>query len=295
MGPDATRMIAREVLPAPPAPRQQLWRVLRHVMRRRTGDGVIPGMSVEVPALRSSPRRLLAYRAICGFRDAGLPVTFPQVQAAGLQIHLLTRREFPLPLLGVVHVRNTIRQIQPLHPANEYRVQVEVLGGGPVQGGVEFAVATRYFDDRTLVWESVATGLRRSRRTRGRKRTRAAQEPADRFQEYATFDVPSDIGRRYGRISGDMNPIHLSRLGARLFGLPGHIAHGMWSLARCLALLQDTLPAPPFEVAVEFKQPVLLPSRVSLLHAAGIDSVAFALTAHDRSRLHLLGSIGAAR
>ena len=49
--------------------------------------------------------------------------------------------------------------------------------------------------------------------------------------------APRDIGRRYGRVTGDLNPIHLSALSARLFGFRRAIAHGMWTKARALAAL----------------------------------------------------------
>lgn len=290
----AGRIIARgsEVLPAPPSARQLLWRLLRTIGRQSREDAAVPGMSVEVPAMAVDARRLLAYRELLGFRGVGLPPPYPQVQAAGLQIHLLTRPECKLSVPGIVHVRNTIRQFRALELARSYRVRAELLGGTPVQKGLEFAVATCYYDGDTMAWESVATGLFRSpRHARGERRPAAAREVLDRFEHRSTFDVPSNIGRRYGRISGDLNPIHLFRLTGRLFGHPGHIAHGMWSMARCLAAMQDELPPVPFEIDVQFKQRLLLPSRVSLLQSAVPGSIEFALTSQDRQRVHVRGSI----
>ena len=62
-------------------------------------------------------------------------------------------------------------------------------------------------------------------------------------------------------MSQDYNPIHLYGFTAKLFGFPRAIAHGLWSAARCLALLQDKLPTPPVAYSVQFKQPLLLPGR----------------------------------
>lgn len=280
-----------EILSTLPSPRRQLWRVLRTLTRKGAGTAAIPAMSVSLPALRADPHRLQVYRALCGFDDAGLPVTYPQVQAAALQVHLLTRPEFPLPLLGLVHVRNTIRQLQRLDPACDYGVRVDVIGGTPVPAGVEFSVVIRYDDHGTVVWEAVVTGLWRDpHRTRGPKGP-ASPAAVARLEPCATFDAPSNIGRRYGRASGDLNPIHLWRVTGRLFGLRGHIAHGMWAVARCLTLLPGGPPAPPCAVTVEFKQPLLLPARVSLLRSAEVDPLEFALTSPDRTRVHLVGSI----
>jgi acyl dehydratase len=287
---DEQRAVA-EVLPALPSRRRLWWRVFRTLLRRRKEHGDVPALSVEVPALHVDPHRLQAYRAVCGFEHAVLPVTYPQVQAAALQMHLLTRPEFPLPLLGVVHVRNTIRLFQALDPAKVYRVRVDVQSGTIVPSGIEFPVVVRYYDKETLVWEAVATGLCRTRRRgTGAKWPSAAQE-VERFEACATFDVPSDIGRRYGRVSGDRNPIHLWPLGGRLFGYPSHIAHGMWCLARCLVLLHQDAPPPPVEIQVKIRQPLFLPARVTLWRSQSADSLEFGLTTADRARLHLRGSI----
>ena len=287
---DDRRPVA-EVLPALPSRHRLWWRVLRTLMRRRKKHDDVPPLSVEVPALHIDPHRLQAYRAVCGSEHAIVPVTYPQVQAAALQMHLLTRPEFPLPLLGVVHVRNTIRLFQPLDPATAYRVRVDVQSGTAVPSGIEFPVVVRYYDDETLVWEAVATGLCRTRRRRtGAKRPSAAEE-VERFEACAAFDVPSDIGRRYGRVSGDRNPIHLWPLGGRLFGYPSHIAHGMWCLARCLVLLHQEAPPPPVDIQMELRQPLFLPARVTLWRVQQGDTLEFILTTSDRARLHLRGSI----
>ena len=38
-----------------------------------------------------------------------LPATYPHVLAFALQMHLLTDKHFPFPLLGLVHLRNRIQ------------------------------------------------------------------------------------------------------------------------------------------------------------------------------------------
>ena len=51
-----------------------------------------------------------------------------------------------------------------------------------------------------------------------------------------------------------------TRWSAKPFGFPRAIAHGMWTKARCLAALR--LPD-AFDAEVRFKQPVLLPGKVT--------------------------------
>jgi acyl dehydratase len=106
----------------------------------------------------------------------------------------------------------------------------------------------------------------------------------------AIWQVPADIGRRYGAVSGDRNPIHLHNVSAKLFGMPRAIAHGMWLKARVLAALQSELPE-SFTAEVRFKRPVLLPARVGFSTAKAAGGRAFALHDAKRGIPHLEGRI----
>ena len=61
-------------------------------------------------------------------------------------------------------------------------------------------------------------------------------------QRHSPGSCPADLGRRYAGVSGDHNPIHLYPLTAKAFGFPRQIAHGMWSMARCVGALENRLP-----------------------------------------------------
>jgi acyl dehydratase len=96
-----------------------------------------------------------------------------------------------------------------------------------------------------------------------------------------------DLGRRYGSVSGDRNPIHMHALSARLFGFPQAIAHGMWTKARCLAALEARLPD-AYTVDVSFRRPILLPSRVTF----SAEGERFAVrSARNPETIHLEGTV----
>jgi acyl dehydratase len=99
--------------------------------------------------------------------------------------------------------------------------------------------------------------------------------------------MPASVGVRYAAVSGDHNPIHTSRLAARLLGFPRPIAHGMWSKARCLASLEGRLPD-AYTVDVAFKLPILLPARVGF---AASPAWTFALHDARSGRPHLVGTV----
>ena len=91
-----------------------------------------------------------------------------------------------------------------------------------------------------------------------------SEAPSLPMDDLDSWQAASNIGRRYARVSGDYNPIHLSALSAKLFGFPRAIAHGLWNKARALAALQGHLPASGYSIEVRFQKPVLLPSNLRM-------------------------------
>ncbi|ONI82731.1 hypothetical protein ALI22I_39685 [Saccharothrix sp. ALI-22-I] len=229
------------------------------------------------------PEHLARYNKVCGFgvRDE-LPITYPHVLGFGLQIRLMTGREFPFPLPGLVHVANRITQHRPLLVPEPLSLHVVLANLRPHARGQQFDVVTTVCVEGEEAWVDVSTYLRRGRGVPERKPPR--EEPP---VPTATWRLPGDLGRRYADVSGDRNPIHLHALTAKAFGFPRAIAHGMWSKARCLAAFEGRLPD-AYEVDVRFKAPIPLPGEVDFSTSPTGDGRRFALWSH---RPHLEGVI----
>lgn len=260
--------------------------------RKPRGEIVIPRLAVEVRNVRANADRLVAYRELCGFASSdSLPITFPQVQAAPLHMWLMVQPEFPLPLLGIVHLRNRIEQFSPLPAEGSYTVRASVGESRRIRQGLEFDLHTEYLDDSgTVLSRSVTSALSRLKTDESKPRAKP-ESAAVGIADYRSFDVPADTGRRYAPIGQDYNPIHLYAATAKLFGFPRAIAHGMWSVARCVALIEDQLASPPRELDVQFRKPVLLPAQVALKFRQEQASVDFSLLSRRSDNVHLSGSL----
>lgn len=262
------------------------------ITRKPRGNIVIPALGVEVQGVRADPARLAAYADLCGFAPADtLPITFPQVQAASLHMWLMTQPEFPLPLLGIVHLRNTFRQAAPLPADAAYTVRATLGESRRIRIGLEFDILTEYLDESGAVAQSALMTVFHRMKTDESLPRVVPEAPRIGLADYASFDVPADQGRRYAPVGQDYNPIHLYALTARLFGFPRAIAHGMWALARCAGALESQLPAPARELNVQFRNPLLLPGKVALKFAGAAGGVNFALLSRRSDKLHLTGSI----
>jgi acyl dehydratase len=79
----------------------------------------------------------------------------------------------------------------------------------------------------------------------------------------ATRTLPVDRARlvRYAGASGDFNPIHWNERVATEVGLPGVIAHGMWTMGAAVTVVADWAgdPAAVVDYGVRFTRPVPVP------------------------------------
>ncbi|MFD4504570.1 MaoC family dehydratase [Streptomyces sp. NPDC058457] len=254
---------------------------LRSPFKRPTPDADFPRTRLLLPHVRPDLEKLAAYERVCGFAtgDDGLPITYPHVLGFPLAMRLMSARDFPLPLLGLVHTSIEIERYAELPGDGTYDMAVHVEKLSPHRRGTEATVVTGVRVGEDVVWESRSTYLARHR-TRHAGAT-ARDEPA-LLPVVEEWRIAGDVGRRYGAASGDRNPIHLHPLTARLFGFPRAIAHGMWTVARCLAAHGVPTAA---EVRAEFRAPVLLPGTVEYAAEGG----RFQLRSGDR--VHVEGII----
>jgi acyl dehydratase len=256
----------------------------------------LPALTLGLDDVALDAGHVADYARVCGFdlRDT-LPATYLHVLAFPLAMSLMTDGAFPFGVIGLVHVANRIEHVRPvaLGETPSFRVHAEDLREHAK--GRQFDVVAVATVDGERVWEGRSTYLRVGGGSGSASKDDNKTERAARVggtESEALWKVPGDIGRRYGAVSGDRNPIHLHNLSAKLFGMPRAIAHGMWLKARILAALQPELPE-RFTAEVRFKRPVLLPATVAFSTNKDGTGRAFALHDAKRGIPHLEGRVGA--
>jgi acyl dehydratase len=205
----------------------------------------------------------------------------------------MTDSSFPFPALGLVHIANRIVQHRPIRISEQLQVTVWATNLEPHPRGRQFILRSEARVGDQLAWAEDSTILKRggSSEQGGSQRDRRSSGDEDaQLPVTATWRLPGDLGRRYGSVSGDMNPIHIHPLSARLFGFPTAIAHGMWTKARCLAALDPRLPD-SFAVEVEFKKPILLPATVEFSEREETGGIRFAVRGAGKGTAHLDGRV----
>ena len=166
-----------------------------------------------------------------------------------------------------MHLANHVRLRRPLAYKDILRVEVEFGALLRHDKGQAFVLHTRIYRRGEAVWDGDSVYLKRGVTALG-----SALDPLELgplpLQRMARWQLPSQLGRDYAKVSGDYNPIHLTALSAKVFGFPRAIAHGMWTLARAAAASQPPKPLAEAILAAEFKLPMLLPGETSFWSAS---------------------------
>ncbi|HWJ65706.1 MAG TPA: MaoC/PaaZ C-terminal domain-containing protein [Nocardioides sp.] len=253
---------------------------------KKTG-GALPDLVLERTDVVVERAAVDRYAAVCGFpnRDVA-PVPYLHMLAFPLHMQLMTDARFPFPAIGSVHLENTIVQHRPVAIGEtvSLRLQADNLRNSTKGRAWDMNVTGTVGDE--VVWESVSTYLRVGK---------GDKENGDPGMSLASVEargpvwsLPDNLGRTYGAVSGDRNPIHLHPLTAKALGFPRHIAHGMWSKARCIAALENRLPD-AVKVEVAFKKPIFLPGKAQFGAERTATGYDFALVNPKSGAPHLLG------
>ena len=256
------------------------------------GGGEVPEGALTLSDVAVDRERLAAYDRVCGFALSDvLPATYPHMLAFPLHLRLMTDGDFPLPAMGLVHIANRIVVHRPIGAGERLSLKVWATPIYPHPRGRQFMIRTEARVGDELVWEEASTNLKRGRSDESVPAPEAPPS-TEALPATATWRLPGDLGRRYGSVSGDLNPIHVHPLSARLFGFPSAIAHGMWTKARCLAALENRLPE-AYAVEVAFKRPILLPATVLFAEGTVAADTPFGVRDAKRDTPHLDGIVTA--
>jgi len=256
---------------------------------RKTG-GEFTGLSRAGEPVTIERSHVDAYADVCGFpaKDT-VPLPYPHLLAFPLQMGIMSDPGFPAPAIGTVHLENSITAHRPIAIGETVGVTTSVGPARPHPKGTTYEFLTVVTADGEDVWEETSTYLRRGQGDPSASSGSAALLFAGAAEPNGVvWKLPGDLGRRYAAVSGDHNPIHLYPLTAKALGFPRQIAHGMWTMARCVAALENRLPE-TVRVDVAFKKPVLLPGSVAFGSTAVDGGYAFSLSNPGDGSPHLAG------
>jgi len=268
----------------------------RDAVVRRSRPRELPDRQVVVTGHRIPAAAVSAWRGAVGPADpASLPSVLVHTQVFGAAMELMADPAFPLPLPGLVHLSNTVLHHRPVPAETALRVTARAVGLVPHHAGTAVDVVVTVEGpvdggEEALLWEGVSRYLAKGVHLSGLRPERPARPDFVPPAPTARWRLGAGAGRRYASVSGDWNPIHLTGVSARLFGMKGAIAHGMLLAAR---MLEGREPAGAgVRWHIDFEAPVVLPATVSVRYESA-DAGGTSVTGWDarRRRRHFTGEI----
>lgn len=252
---------------------------------------VLPEVSHRVASLIADRDQLVAYQRLMGdtVREE-LPSVFIHGLAFPVAMSVMVRDDFPLPLMGMVHLANAVEHFSPIAPSSELEVSAYARDLREHRAGTQVDIVAEVFGNGGLLWRGVSTYLARGVWLGSRpEQTAVVHEAFVPPLRTGSWALGADTGRAYASVMGDYNPIHLSALSAKALGMRRAIAHGMYLAGRALA------SAAPHGVGyswdIEFATPVFLPTRVDVSVNDDGESRTFSGWGAKNGKPHFSGSV----
>jgi acyl dehydratase len=251
----------------------------------------IPERTVTLGGVKVDPSHLADYTQVCGLRLTDtLPLTYPFVLSMPLVMQLLVQRDFPFTPIGLVHAENLIersRAIGSLEPL-DITVHIENLREHPK--GLLADAISEFKVGREPVWRQNNTFLHLQKTGGQRDQRPERTEPEVPPPPLRQLRISQQTITDYAAVSGDRNPIHVSKIGAKAFGFPSTIAHGAYTMAAVLSAVEGRVPDKT-AYHVKFGKPVVLPATVDVYADRTDDAWSLSLLHPKKHYPHLTGTL----
>lgn len=257
-----------------------------------------PTTGVEVKGVSIDTAHLAAYCQAVGLRVSDtVPVTYPYILGFPLAMRVMSAPDFPYSAMGAVHLSNVIEQQRPIRVDEKFDIRVHAENLREHRRGLIVDMVTEVLIGGAVVWKQTSSFLGMGARLSSQADPAIAQRGQDRgtnleqaeqpdYAATAQWKVTAADIKEYAEASGDKNPVHVSPVGAKAFGFPNVIAHGMWTAAKALTLLEGRTSG-AIRYTVDFAKPIVLPAKVACYVAHSEGQWDFQVRkAKDAAKLH---------
>jgi hypothetical protein len=232
--------------------------------------------------LKPDAQKVLDYKRVCGFSSPDridpnqseskttdpvtpIPATYLQTLFIGLLGKFITTSHFPITPMGLIQVGQSFEQTRAVTTDEILDLSCQLHGMTKTAKGIHTQFLLKVLSGKEIVWQGISTFFTRSKNKPPKKKLNEKKEDCLEIKE--TIAVPRDTGLKYAGVSGDYNPHHLYGFTARMIGFKQPIAHGMWSLARAMASLENRFGTHyPLKADAAFKLPIFMPAVITLGH-----------------------------
>lgn len=261
--------------------RPSLYATVFHALLGRSSefraDKPLPKITVRQPGITIDGKNLFEFNKICKINTGSeIPITYPFCLVYPLTQRLLARKEAPLSLFQVLNSRMRILQHRPISSGEKLDISCTSSGIRLREKGLEMDVECTLKSAAETVWENTQTFYYRGNfGPPDTNYTPPQFPPIPEAPESARWFLGGGIGWRFSRISGDGNPIHYSRIYARLLGFRRDFVQPLVLIGSSLQHLLTNDGHGPLALDIALKAPVYYENNIILKTACSGDSLRF--------------------
>lgn len=280
----------------PPLYRNILYILMTAAWRRkqtlpvRTSPADVSVISGE---FRISPKHLQTFCKLC--RTNVGPATaliYPMTLVFPFLQRLLGLKEAPLPVFSVLAKYLRIDQHQEMNLDVPITVVCRYEHIRIVSNGLELDISASITNNGQLIWKAIETFFYRGEFDNAtRSNPNKLFEPILESDDITRWPLVSGKGFRFARNCGDGNPLHYSKMYARLFGYQRDFAQPLLVLGRAVQdlAIADHQPRLSFDVA--FKGPCYYENDILMHTKTDFNTQRFDVYSESNPRPCMTGSI----
>lgn len=235
-------------------------KLFSRVLLKSSSKAPIQPMSLVIEGFRFNRAHIKRYSDYLGFDSTKLPLPYLFVASQNAQLELLLNKRFPYKALGLVHRSIALEMPIPLDIESVFEVKLEISDEMSHPKGIEFDVTARFKE------QGIEKAKMVNRYFCFKKQPEMESKPSPK-PAFSHLSAKTNISfdetnvRRYAKVSGDYNPIHIHSITAKPFGFKRPIAHGMYMLAKSMTKLEPNATY----LKATFHRPALLPIELDLV------------------------------
>lgn len=250
----------------------------------------LPDKGYTIEGLTLDKDQYKEYCKMFGFDESTVPSPYWYIRLFGLKSLLMAHPDAPFPMPGMVHLYDEINQFDTIYPTDKLDVTCQFGRLFKHDKGTAMEIVTTLKRDGKKVWEEKNINLYFGKKGIGQNADENPTIEINHPDRTLAWELDSNLGFQYAKMSGDFNPIHLHDIGAKLFGFPKHLIHGWYSLNRAVAPIQSEMIG-AHELYVSFKKPLFLPGKVLARTQEDGNTILFDVINEKEGYPHLKGYI----
>ncbi|WP_448553717.1 MaoC/PaaZ C-terminal domain-containing protein [Thalassotalea montiporae] len=219
-------------------------------------------LAIRLNGLAADNSRQQSFKQL--FNCQTLPISYLFIESYRYLGQLLLQAKLPSGLLGLIHISASFEEQQPVSWQQPFDLILSLIGSQASDKGLVYRIRIEMLQNNNVCLVSEHQLLDKFKDYQRGERRRQF-DVANALSAVAYQPLTPVLARKYAKLSGDYNPIHLQPWLAKMLGMHACVIHGMYQMHWALVNTDKSYQ----KVTAHFNKACYLPRKVSLVEQAG--------------------------